>query len=202
MFYETASGHGLPHDPFKAIVAPRPIGWISSRSRSGAINLAPYSFFNALTTDPYLVWFSSEGAKDSVCFAEETGEFVANLVSRDLVEAMNKSAVNAPRGVNEFDYAGLTQAPSRLVDVPRVAEAHAALECKVTELFRPKRLDGTLSVAHVVIGQVVGIHIEDAYLTNGIFDITKAQTAARLGYRGDYCAVAETFEVIRPRWVD
>ncbi|MBP0439862.1 flavin reductase family protein [Tianweitania sediminis] len=201
MFYETANGHGLPHDPFKAIVAPRPIGWISSRSHSGAVNLAPYSFFNALTTSPYLVWFSSEGAKDSVAFAEETGEFVANLVSRDLVEQMNKSSVDAPRGVNEFDYAGLTEAPSRLVNVPRVAEAHAALECKVTELFRPRDLQGRPSAAHVVIGQVVGIHIADDFLENGLFDITKAQTTARLGYM-DYAAVTETFPLRRPRWTD
>jgi flavin reductase (DIM6/NTAB) family NADH-FMN oxidoreductase RutF len=199
MFYEPANGHGLPHDPFKAIVAPRPIGWISTRSADGRINLAPYSFFNALSGNPPLIWFSSEGAKDSSTFAEESGEFVANLVSRDLVEAMNLSSVDAPRGVNEFDYAGLTQAPSRIVKAPRVAQAHAALECKVTEIFRPKALGGPPTAAHVVIGQVVGVHIEDAYLTNGLFDMIKAGSTARLGYL-DYASITETFTLRRPHW--
>ena len=199
MFYEPANGHGLPHDPFKAIVAPRPIGWISTKSADGRVNLAPYSFFNAFSGNPPLIWFSSEGAKDSSSFAEESGEFVANLVSRDLAEAMNRSSVNAPRGTNEFDYAGLTMAPSRLVQAPRVAEAHAALECKVTEIFRPKTLQGTQSEAHVVIGQVIGVHLDDAYLTEGLFDIVKAGSTARLGYM-DYASVTETFSMRRPRW--
>ena len=199
MFYEPSNGHGLPHDPFKAIVAPRPIGWISTKSADGRVNLAPYSFFNAFSGNPPLIWFSSEGAKDSSFFAEESGEFVANLVSRDLAEAMNRSSVNAPRGTNEFDYAGLTMAPSLLVQAPRVAEAHAALECKVTEIFRPKTLQGTQSEAHVVIGQVVGVHLEDAYLTDGLFDIIKAGNTARLGYM-DYASVTETFAMRRPRW--
>lgn len=199
MFYEPANGHGLPHDPFKAIVAPRPIGWISTRAGDGRINLAPYSFFNALSGNPPLIWFSSEGAKDSSTFAEDSGEFVANLVSRDLVEAMNLSSVDAPRGVNEFDYAGLTQAPSRIVKAPRVAQAHAALECKVTEIFRPKTLGGPPTAAHVVIGQVVGVHIEDAYLTNGLFDMIKAGSTARLGYL-DYASITETFTLRRPHW--
>ena len=199
MFYEPANGHGLPHDPFKAIVAPRPIGWISTKTADGRVNLAPYSFFNAFSGNPPLIWFSSEGAKDRSLFAEDSGEFVANLVSRDLAEAMNRSSVNAPRGTNEFDYAGLTMAPSLLVQAPRVAEAHAALECKVTEIFRPKTLQGTQSEAHVVIGQVVGVHLEDAYLTDGLFDIIKAGNTARLGYM-DYASVTETFAMRRPRW--
>ncbi|MBS9720625.1 flavin reductase family protein [Tianweitania sp. BSSL-BM11] len=201
MFYEPANGHGLPHDPFKAIVAPRPIGWISTKSSDGQVNLAPYSFFNALSGNPPLIWFSSEGAKDSSSFAEDSGEFVANLVSRDLVEAMNRSSVDAPRGTNEFDYAGLTMAPSRFVGAPRVAEAHAALECKVTEIFRPKTLDGTITNSHVVIGQVVGVYLDDAYLTDGLFDIVKAGSTARLGYM-DYASVTETFALRRPRWED
>jgi len=199
MFYQPERGHGLPHDPFKAIVAPRPIGWISSRATDGRLNLAPYSFFNVLSSSPHLVWFSSEGAKDSYAFAEESGEFVVNLVTRDLVEAMNRSSVDAPRGVSEFDYAGLSQAPSQLVQAPRVAEAHAALECKVTEVFRPKALDGSPAASHVIIGQVVGVYIEDDYLTDGLFDIVKAETASRLGYM-DYAAVSETFQLRRPRW--
>ncbi|RWF63749.1 MAG: flavin reductase family protein [Mesorhizobium sp.] len=199
MFYEPAKGHGLPHDPSKAIVAPRPIGWISTVNKAGEINLAPYSFFNAFSTRPFIVWFSSEGEKDSAIFAEETGEFVANLVSRDLAEKMVRTAVDAPRGVTEFDYADLTMAPSRLVAPPRVAAAPAALECRVTEILRPKALDGTLTSAIVVAGEVVGVHIDDAFLKDGIFDIAKAGNVGRLGYM-DYASVSEIFSIRRPRW--
>ena len=199
MFYEPSKGHGLPHDPSKAIVAPRPIGWISTLSGAGEINLAPYSFFNAVSTRPFIVWFSSEGEKDSATFAQETGEFVANLVSRDLAEKMNRTSVNAPRGVNEFVYADLAMAPSRLVAPPRVAAAPAALECRVTEVFRPRGLDGTPTSAVVVAGEVVGVHIDDAFLKDGLFDITKAGNVARLGYM-DYASVDEVFSMRRPRW--
>ncbi|WP_442577405.1 flavin reductase family protein [Mesorhizobium sp. ASY16-5R] len=198
MFYEPSNGHGLPHDPFKAIVAPRPIGWISTLSKAGQVNLAPYSFFNAFSSRPYLVWFSSEGNKDSATFAQETGEFVANLVGRDLAEHMNRTSVNAPRGVNEFDYARLKPAPSRLVKPPRVAGAPAALECKVTEVIHPRTLDGVSDVS-VVVGQVVGVFIDDAYLTDGMFDTAKAGNVARLGYL-DYARVDETFSMRRPKW--
>lgn len=199
MFYEPATGHGLPHDPFKAIVSPRPIGWISTLSSDGALNLAPYSFFNALAGDPPLVWFSSEGRKDSSSAAEETGEFVANLVTRELARKMNASSVNAPRGVSEFDYAELSTAPSRLVRPPRVAEAPAALECKVTEIFHPRDLNGNLTKSVVVIGQVVGIYIADEYLKDGLFDTVKAGNVSRLGYM-DFTSVDEVFEMRRPRW--
>lgn len=201
MFYQPEEGHGLPHDPFKAIVAPRPIGWISSRNAAGKLNLAPYSFFNAISTHPHLVLFSSEGAKDSATFAGETGEFVANLATRALAKKMNASAVDAPRGTSEFGYAGLTSAPSRIVSVPRVAEAPAALECKVTEIIQPKGLAGRPGGVHVVFGEVVGVHIDDAFLTDGLFDIVKAGTIARLGYM-DYAQVLETFAMRRPRWQD
>ncbi|RUV66778.1 MAG: flavin reductase family protein [Mesorhizobium sp.] len=199
MFYEPAKGHGLPHDPSKAIVAPRPIGWISTVSKAGEINLAPYSFFNAFSTRPFIVWFSSEGEKDSAAFAEQTGEFVANLVSRDLAEQMVRTAVDAPRGVTEFVYADLAMAPSRLVAPPRVAAAPAALECRVTEILRPKALDGTLTSAVVVAGEVVGVHIDDAFLNDGMFDIVKAGNVSRLGYM-DYASVSEIFSMRRPRW--
>lgn len=199
MFYEPSKGHGLPHDPFKAIVAPRPIGWISSLAADGSLNLAPYSFFNALGTHPHLVMFSSEGRKDSASFAGETHEFVANLVGRDLAEKMNASAVDAPRGVSEFDYAGLTPVPSRLVSPPRVGEALAALECKVTDILEPKGLDGRPAGNVIVFGEVVGVHIDERVLTDGLFDIVKAGTVARLGYM-DYAAVTETFQMRRPRW--
>jgi flavin reductase (DIM6/NTAB) family NADH-FMN oxidoreductase RutF len=199
LFYEPKNGHGLPHDPFKSIVSPRPIGWISTISRTGEANLAPYSFFNAFSTNPFLVWFSSEGQKDSSSLAAETGEFVANLVGRDLAEKMNRTAVDSPRGVSEFTYAGLTEAPSRLVAPPRVAEAPAALECKVTEVLRPKALDGSDSGSFVVVGEVVGVHIDDAFLTDGLFDAVKAGNVARLGYM-QYSSVESAFAMRRPRW--
>ncbi|HWK67007.1 MAG TPA: flavin reductase family protein [Rhizobiaceae bacterium] len=199
MFYEPVKGHGLPHDPFKAIVAPRPIGWISTVSGQGEVNLAPYSFFNAISSKPPLVMFSSDGDKHSTTFIRETGEFVVNLVGNTLAKKMNASAVDAPRGVSEFGYAGLTSAPSRLVAPPRVAEAPAALECKATEIFRPKTIDGEASENVVVIGQVVGVHIDDAMLTDGLFDVVKAGNVSRLGYM-DYLTVTETFAMRRPRW--
>ena len=199
MFYEPSKGHGLPHDPFKAIVAPRPIGWISSLGADGSLNLAPYSFFSMLSSHPHLVWFSSEGEKDSATFARQTREFVVNLVTSDLVEKVNQSSIDAPRGVSEFDYAGLTPAPSLMVKPPRVAEAHAALECKVTDLYEPKGLDGRHAGVFVVVAECVGVHIDESVMTDGAFDIVKAGTTARLGYR-DYATVTEVFQLIRPRW--
>ena len=202
MFYEPAKGHGLPHDPSKAIVAPRPIGWISTLGADGTPNLAPYSFFNAFSSAPFLVWFSSEGRKDSASHASETREFVANLASRQLAEKMSATGVDAPRGVSEFDFAGLTPAPCRLVAPPRVAEAPAALECKVTDIYEPTGLDGRHAGVFVVIGEVVGVHIDDAYLTDdGRFDVVKAGNVARLGY-SDYTSVERTFAMRRPRWAD
>lgn len=202
LFYEPSKGHGLPHDPFKAIVSPRPIGWISTMNSKGEVNLAPYSFFNAISSHPHLVLFSSEGEKDSVSFAREMPEFVANLVGRELAEKMNRSAVNAPRGVSEFGYAGLTPAPSRLVAPPRVAEAPAALECRVTEILEPKGLNGGHAGVFVVVGEVVGVHIDEAFLTpDGLFDAVKAGNVSRLGYM-DYSTIDATFAMRRPRWED
>jgi len=201
MFYEPSRGHGLPHDPFKAIVAPRPVGWISTVNKDGAINLAPYSYFNALSAKPPIVWFSSDGEKDSATAAAETGEFVANLVSRLLAEKMNMTSANAPRGVNEFDYASLEMAPSRLVRPPRVAESPAALECKVTDIYRPRGLNGVEVGSVVVIGEVVGIHIDEAYVHDGLFDSVMAGNVARLGYF-DYSSTDRVFPMARPRWSD
>lgn len=199
MFYEWAKGHGLPHDPSKAIVSPRPVGWISTVSADGRLNLSPYSFFSMFTSRPLLVWFSSEGRKDSATFAEETGEFVANLAGRDLLEQMVASSVDAPTGVSEFDYAGLTPEPSRMVRPPRVREALAALECKVTDVFTPKTWSGAPCEAVVVTGEVVGVYIDDRVLTDGMFDVVKAGNVARLGYF-DYLAVDSVFQRHRPRW--
>ena len=134
MFFEPRAGHGLPHDPFKAIVAPRPIGWICSLSPDGVVNLAPYSFFNGVASRPPMIMFSSEGLKDSITNVEATGEFTASLATRPLAERMNETSRSHGSGVNEFEPAGLTQAPSRLVAPPYVAESPAALECKVTQI--------------------------------------------------------------------
>src|SRR6185312_10741128 len=154
----------------------------------------PYSFFNAVSSHPFLVWFSSEGPKDSASFARESGEFVVNLVGRRLVKQMVASSVDAPRGVSEFGYAGLEAAPSTLVKAPRVAGAPAALECRLTEIFEPKDLEGRDHDIKVVAGEVVGIHIDDAMLTDGLFDVVKAGNVARLGYM-DYSSVTEIFSM-------
>ena len=201
MFYRNEDGHGLPHNPFKAIVAPRPIGWISCRSKTGEFNLAPYSFFNAISDTPPLVVFSSGGRKDSVAFIEETGEFAANLVSANLTEAMNKTAVNAPRGTSEFDYAGLTPAPCNLIGAPRVKEAYATLECVVTDIRIPNDRFGKATGNYLVTGEVIGTHIDEAILRDGLVDLTIAQPVSRLGYF-DYSTVTALFQMRRPRWDD
>ena len=197
MFYDTTSNsHGLPHDPFKAIVSPRPIGWIGTRSAEGALNLAPYSFFNAISDRPKLVMFSSSGYKDSVRNIEATGEFTASFASRDLAAAINKTSIPAPHGESEFEIAGLTPVDGALVGAPFVGEAYAALECRMTEMFQPKDLDGALSDNYVVIGQVVGIHIREDAIRDGRFDMATVKPLARLGYM-DYCVVDDIFTMPR-----
>ncbi len=199
MFYTTDTNrHGLAHDPFKAIVAPRPIGWIGSKGRDGSLNLSPYSFFNAVSDRPKLVMFSSAGRKDSVRNIEETGAFTANLVSRNLVEKMNHSSIAVPYGVNEFELAGLTAKPGELVDAPYVGEAFAVLECRMTEMLQPKGLDGEPSENILVIGQVVGIHIDEATIRNGRLDMALARPVARMGYM-DYSEGSDVFEMMRPK---
>ena len=200
MYYEPSKrNHGLPHDPFQALVAPRPIGWISTRSAAGALNLSPYSYFNALSSNPWLVMFSSSTEKDSVVFARETGEFTANLVSAHLTDAMVMSSIAAPRGVSEFELAGLTPEPGRNVSVPRVKEAFAALECKLTEIWRPKSVSRPGIAPYVVTGEVVGVYIDERILTEGLVDIAKARPVSRLGYL-DYAVTNETFSKVRPQW--
>ena len=197
-FYEPARGHGLSHDPFKAIVAPRPIGWISSQDRQGRVNLAPYSFYNAFGDNPPIVGFSSGGRKDSIRNIEETGEFVANLVTKWLAAAMNQTSAPVAHDVDEMALAGLTPAPCRVVAVPRVAESPAALECKLLQIVRLHDLEGRPLEQYLAIGQVVGVHIAPAYLKNGIFDVTAAQPIMRAGYRADYVEAGAMFEMIRP----
>lgn len=200
MFYRPGlDPHGLAHNPFKALVAPRPIGWISSRDAAGRVNLAPYSFFNAIADAPPMVMYSSTGrkiavdeGKDTVRNIRETGEFVANIVSFALRDAMNASSGHFPSGEDEFLRAGLTQAASLVVGPPRVAEAPAALECRAWKIID---LPGAANV--MVIGEVVGVHIADAALSDGRVDVTRYAPLARLGYR-DYAAVREVFALTRP----
>ncbi|WFU10612.1 flavin reductase family protein [Rhizobium sp. CB3090] len=199
MFYTTDTNrHGLAHDPFKAIVAPRPIGWIGSKGRDGSLNLSPYSFFNAVSDRPKLVMFSSAGRKDSVRNVEETGVFTANLVSRHIVEKMNHSSIAVAYGVNEFELAGLTAKPGKLVDAPYVGEAFAVLECRVTEIMQPKGLDGEPSENVMVFGQVIGIHIDEAIIRDGRLDMALARPVARMGYM-DYSEGSDVFELLRPK---
>ena len=201
-FYEPAKGHGLPHDPFKAIVAPRPIGWIATRDRAGRANLAPYSFFNAFCASPPIVGFGSEGYKDSVRNAEETGEFVANLATRALAEAMNATSAPVAPGIDEMGLAGLAAAPCRLVAAPRVAAAPAALECKLLQVIRLHDLQGRALDSYLALGQVVGVHIDPRYLRDGRFDTAAAEPIARAGYRGDYAELGQMFEMLRPTSAD
>lgn len=197
-YYDPAQGHGLPHDPFKAILAPRVIGWISSQDAEGRVNLAPYSFFGAFATFPYVIGFSSEGRKDSLRNAEATGEFVWNMTSRTLAEKMNRTAAPVAHGVDEFELADLAKAPGRVVRVPHVAEAPAALECRLLQIVQLKTLDGTPMDNWLALGQVVGVHIRREFLKDGLFDTVAAQPVMRAGYRGDYLGIGEAFEMIRP----
>jgi flavin reductase (DIM6/NTAB) family NADH-FMN oxidoreductase RutF len=199
VFYRADSrDHGLPHDPFKAIVAPRPIGWIGTRGADGGRNLGPYSFFNIVSDSPKIVMFSSSGYKHSARNAAETGVFTVNYVSADLMAAMNASSAAVPYGVDEFDLAGLTAAQGELVDAPYVAEAKAVFECRVTQIIRPVGLDGREADAHMVFGQVVGIRIDDAVIRGGRFDVALARPVTRLGYM-DYAEAGPLFELTRPK---
>lgn len=200
MFYRpNIDDHGLPHNPFKAIISPRPIGWISTLDENGVANLAPYSFFNALSDNPPMVMFSNTGAKpdqpyakDSVANIRATGEFVANTVSFDLKDAMNATSAPLDAGMDEFAHAGIKRAESNVVAAPRVAASPAALECK---LFKIIDLPGENNV--MVIGEVVGIHLDDSAIVNGIFDVTTYNPLSRLGYR-DYTTVRDLFSLKRP----
>lgn len=199
MFYPTDTNkHGLAHDPFKAIVAPRPIGWIGTKGTGGSLNLGPYSFFNAISDRPKLVMFSSSGRKHSQQNARETGVFTCSFVSRNLVDQMNLSSATVPYGVNEFEFSGLTAKQGEIVDAPYVAEAFAVLECKVTEIIEPRGLSGEPSENVMVIGEVVGIHIDETIIREGRLDMAIARPVARMGYM-DYAEGSDVFELIRPK---
>lgn len=199
MFYDAvANTHGLQWDPFKALVSPRPIGWISTVGKSGVVNLAPYSFFNAVSTDPHFVMFSSGGRKDSQRNAEETGEFVCSLATYDLRDAMNRTSQHVGPDVDEMALAGLSPAPSTLVAPPRVAESPVAFECKYWRTVDLPGPDGGPGTHAIVLGQVVGVHIDDTVIADGKVDVTRLKPIARLGY-GDYAVIDEVFELPRPQ---
>jgi len=197
-FYEPGEGHGLPHDPFKAILAPRVIGWISTCNAKGQANLAPYSFFGGFSDNPKVIAFSSDGYKDSVRNIEETGDFTWNLTSRNLAQAMNRSAAPVAPEVNEFELAGLTQEPGRLVKSPRIGESPASFECRLLQILRLNDLEGRPIQNWIAIGQVVGVHIREEFLAEGRFNIEAAQPILRAGYKGDYFELGNKFEMIRP----
>ena len=199
MFYRPEDGHGLPHNPFNAIVTPRPIGWISTRDANGVGNLAPYSFFNAIAYVPPQVMFSCTGSKpdqdntkDSAANVRETGVFCVNIVEYAAAEAMNASSANLDKDVDEFEHAGLTAIECETIDCPRVLGTPAALECKVTQVIT---LPGESN--NLVLGEVVGVHIRDNCMRDGRFDVTTFQPLSRLGYH-DYAKVTELFELLRP----
>jgi flavin reductase (DIM6/NTAB) family NADH-FMN oxidoreductase RutF len=199
-FYEPRDGHRLAHDPLNAIVAPRPIGWISSVSPTGVRNLAPYSFFNLISYRPPLIAFSSVGMKDSVANIRATGEFVWNLATRALAEPMNASAAIVPPDVDEFTLAGIEAAPSRLVAPPRVAASPAAFECKLTQLIQLQDKDGAPIDQYLVIGEAVGIHIDAAMIDDGVYQTARARPITRGGGPADYFEITEEalFKMGRP----
>jgi flavin reductase (DIM6/NTAB) family NADH-FMN oxidoreductase RutF len=200
--YEPKAGHGLKHDPFNAIVAPRPIGWISSVGASGVVNLAPYSFFNGFNYRPPIIGFSSIGWKDTVANVAATREFCWNLATRDLAEAMNLSCAPAPPEVSEFDVAGLTRADSRLVKVPRVAESPVNFECRLTQLIQLQGADGEMVDTWLVLGEVVMVHIDPALIKDGVYDTVAGRPIMRAGRMGDYFEITPDnhFEMVRPGW--
>jgi flavin reductase (DIM6/NTAB) family NADH-FMN oxidoreductase RutF len=198
MFYKTSEPHGLPHNPLNALVAPRPIGWISTIDAQGRFNLAPYSFFNAVAYHPPQAMFSSLGRKDTVRNIQETGQFVVNLATYALREQMNATSVAAPHGVSEFEYAGLKAAASRIVKPPRVAESPVHLECELAQIVELIAESGHES-NFVVFGKVLGVEIADWAIVDGLVDTAKLQPLARLGY-DQYCYVKDVFSLPRPEW--
>jgi len=200
-FYEPAAGHGLAHDPFNAIVGPRPIGWVSTRGADGGVNLAPYSFFNAFNYIPPIIGFASTGPKNSLRNVQETGEFVWNLATRKLAEQMNATSASVPYGVDEFELAGLEKAPSRLVAPPRVAASPVHFECKLADIVQLKSAAGVPVSTWLVLGEVVGVHIDHALLQDGVFDTFGAEIILRAGGATAYAAIGPEarFDMVRPK---
>ncbi|WP_428310149.1 flavin reductase family protein [Hydrocarboniphaga sp.] len=200
-FYEPAKGHGLPHDPFNAIIGPRPIGWISSQDARGVLNLAPYSFFNGFNYTPPIIGFASVGRKDSLNNIEATREFVWNLATQDLAEAMNQSCAAVAPEVDEFALSGLTPAASRIVAPPRVAESPVAMECRLTQIVQLQTAAGAAISSWLVLGEVVGVHIAESLLKDGVYDTANARHILRGGGPGDYFRVEpeSLFRMFRPK---
>ena len=199
-FYEPRNGHGLSHDPFNAIVGPRPIGWISSCSTEGVLNLAPYSFFNAFNYTPPIVGFASVGYKDTVRNIEQTGEFGWNLVTRELAEAMNQSCKPVPPEVSEFELAGVTPVASRLIAPPRVAESLVSFECRCTQIVQLQGIDGVKVPTWLILGEVVAVHIAQTLLEDGVYNTARAGHVLRGGGPADYFSVGpeQLFRMGRP----
>jgi flavin reductase (DIM6/NTAB) family NADH-FMN oxidoreductase RutF len=199
-YYEPVNGHGLKHDPFNAIIAPRPIGWISSRSATGHVNLAPYSFFNGFNYHPPIIGFSSTSWKDSVANIQETGEFVWNLATMDLAQQMNATAAHVPREVDEFTVAGLTPVPGKIVNVPRVAESPVSFECRLTQIIQLQGADGRKVQGWLTLGEVVAVHIDKSMIKDGVYQTALARPIVRAGRRGDYFEIKPDamFEMVRP----
>ena len=198
--YSPAAGHGLPHDPLNAIIGPRPIGWISSQNAAGQRNLAPYSFFNCFNYHPPIIGFSSIGWKDSVANIVESGEFVWNLVTRPLAEAMNETCIPLPRGEDEFAWAKLTPVPASEVNVSMVAESPVNFECRLTQCIQLKNAEGGLIDSWLVLGEVVKVHIDPSLLEEGIYQTAKAEPVLRAGGPSAYYGISEDlrFDLFRP----
>jgi flavin reductase (DIM6/NTAB) family NADH-FMN oxidoreductase RutF len=198
--YEPSQGHGLPHNPFNAIIGPRPIGWISTRDTQGRFNLAPYSFFNAFAYTPPIIGFASTGTKDTLRNARETGEFVWNLATRALAVQMNNTSASVARDISEFELAGLTPAASSKVAAPRVAESPVAFECKVTQILQLKDKEGDIMPSWVVFGEVIVAHIARRLLVDGVYDTAAAHPILRAGGTDAYAEIspASMFRMTRP----
>ena len=199
--YEPRLGHGLPHDPFNAIVGPRPIGWVATHDEAGHLNLAPYSFFNAFNYTPPIVGFSSIGYKDSVRNAERTRLFTWNLATRPLAEAMNVTCAAVPPEVSEFELAGLTPRASTVISVPHVAESPVNFECKVTQIVQLQTVDATPVETWLVLGEVVAVHIAKSLLVEGVYDTAAARPILRGGGPADYFEITPEalFKMKRPK---
>lgn len=198
-YYEPAQGHGLPHDPFGAIIGPRPIGWISSQDSTGRLNLAPYSFFNAFNYQPPIIGFASVGRKDSLNNIEQTGEFAWNLASRPLAEAMNQSSASVAPDIDEFELSQLTPTPSRLIATPRVLESPVSFECKLTQIVQLQSHAQELVPTWLILGEVVAVHIAKQLLINGIYDTAAGEPILR-GGAADYFQISPQglFSMQRP----
>ncbi|WP_339721818.1 flavin reductase family protein [uncultured Paraglaciecola sp.] len=200
-FYQPKDGHQLSHDPFNAIIAPRPIGWISSKSATGQVNLAPYSFFNAFNYHPPIIGFSSIGYKDSVRNAAETGQFCWNLVTRTLAESMNQTSAAVNSDVDEFELAGLVKGQSKIIDVPYVAQSPVVMECKTSQVIQLQTAEGAKCETWMVFGEVVGVHIAKSAIQSGIYDTAAMEPVMRGGGAADYFSVSELqkFQLFRPK---